>query len=551
MNDFKLSSLPEDKLNEISSSLNSNSVIGVIGVCGIVGNLVARVLLDKGFKVIGTDMTSKEDCKFKSAFEDYDIELFYGEHPEEFFADLDYVFVPPSLPKTVKVFDTIKEKYITILELGDIFKLFAPNKPVICISGTNGKTTTTTLLKHIAYTAGIKPCEHNLEGMQGNTEFIPSLQSRLNGDVAILESGTLGNVGSIKSIATLSNASYGLLTNITMDHLDEGHDFIDYARVKGELVKVIDEHKGTLVVNSDDPIIAGLLKEMDYQGDIIRFGLEEEISKVGTKPCWCGNEVEINEIISGVGTFNCPNAEKEDCGVKYIKPDYLAKNISIKDRTFTLEAPDGEFEFKLAIDGLHNVYNALGTIVLAREALNISYEDIKRALLTFTGVAGRMELMGEVGSETVMVDYAHNPAGVETTLHELSKLYDRIAVVITVSSESGHEGDLDILDSALGNVKYIIPASPASNVAAKEIIENAKDNNYKSEYTYEELSEIFMFPDEAPEESNLTNSNAGTNAKGVMDGFKTALKTDVDLVICIGEAAFKFDVNIREYCKNH
>ena len=162
-----------------------------------------------------------------------------------------------------------------------------------------------------------------------------------------------------------------------------------------------------------------------------------------------------------------------------------------------------------------------------------------------------MELMGEVGSETVMVDYAHNPAGVETTLHELSKLYDRIAVVITVSSESGHEGDLDILDSALGNVKYIIPASPASNVAAKEIIENAKDNNYKGEYTYEELSEIFVFPDEAPEESNLTNSNAGTNAKGVMDGFKTALKTDVDLVICIGEAAFKFDDTIREYCKTH
>ena len=551
MNDFKLSSLPEDKLNEISSSLDSNSVFGVIGVCGIVGNLVARVLLDNGFKVLGTDMASKEDCKFKSAFEDYDIEIFYGGHPEEFFADLDYVFVPPSLPKTAKVWDIIESKNIQILEVEDIFKLFAPDKPVICISGTNGKTTTTTLLKHIAYTSGIKPCEHNLEGLQGNTEFIPSLQSRLNGDVAILESGTLGNVGSIKSIATLSNASYGLLTNITLDHLDEDHDFIDYARVKGELVKVIDEHEGTLVVNSDDPIIAGLLKEMNYQGNIIRFGLEGEISKVDTKPCWCGNEVEINEIISGVGTFDCENADMRDCGVKYIKPDYLAKNISIKDRTFTLVAPDGEFEFKLAIDGLHNVYNSLGTIVLAREALDISYEDIQKALLTFTGVAGRMELMGEVDSKTVMVDYAHNPAGVETTLHELSKLYDRISVVITVSSESGHEGDLDILDSALGNVKHIIPSSPASNIAAKEVLENAKSKDYKGAYSFDELNEIFVFPEEAPEESTLVNSNAGTNAKGVMDGFKTALKTDVDLVTCIGEAAFKFDENLREYCKTH
>ncbi|MDO5849578.1 MAG: Mur ligase family protein [Methanobacteriaceae archaeon] len=550
MSDFKLSSLSDDKLNEISSSLDSNSVFGVIGVCGIVGNLVARVLLDNGFKVIGTDMASKEDCKFKSAFDDYDIEIFYGGHPDGFFVDLDYVFVPPSLPKTAKVWDIIKEKEITILEIGDIFKLFVPDKPVICISGTNGKTTTTTLLKHIAYTAGIKPCEHKLEGMQGNTEFIPSLQSRLDGDVAILETGTLGNVGSIKSIASLSNASYGLLTNITLDHLDEGHDFIDYARVKGELVKVIDEHEGTLVVNSDDPIIAGLLKEMNYQGDIIRFGLDGEISKVDTKPCWCGNNVEVNEIISGVGTFDCENADMRDCGVKYIKPDYLAKNISIRDRTFTLVALDGEFEFKLAIDGLHNVYNSLGTIVLAHEALNISYEDIQKALLTFTGVPGRMELMGEVDSKTVMVDYAHNPAGVETTLHELSKLYDRISVVITVSSESGHDGDLDILNSALGNVDYIIPASYASNLASKELIESSKSEDYCGDYSYDEFKDIFIFPDEVPEEF-IKVSTVGTDAKGVMNGFKTALKTDVDLIICIGEAAFKFDKNIKEFCKNH
>ncbi len=550
MNDFKLSSLPEDKLNEISSSLDSNSVFGVIGVCGIVGNLVARILLDKGFKVLGTDMSSKEDCKFKSTFDDYNIEIFYGEHPEEFFANLNYVFVPPSLPKTAKVWNIIDEKDIVVLEIGDIFKLFLPDKPVICISGTNGKTTTTTLLKHIAYTAGIKPCEHKLEGMQGNTEFIPSLQSRLSGDVAILETGTLGNKGSIKSIASLSNASYGLLTNITQDHLDNNHDFIDYARVKGELVKVIDDNNGTLIINANDPIIAGLLKDMNYKGNIIRFGLECDISKVDTKPCWCGGEVEINEIISGVGFFDCENADIRDCGVKYIEPDYLAKNISIEDRTFTLEAPDGEFEFKLAIDGLHNVYNALGAIVLAHEVLNISYEDINKALPSFTGVEGRMELMGVTDSKVVMVDYAHNPAGVETTLHELSKLYDDIAVVITVSSESGHEGDLDILNSALGNVKYIIPSSPASNSAAKELIESSKENASIG-YSYGELSNIFVFPDENPEEFYSINSNAGTNAKGVMDGFKTALKTDVDLIICVGEAAFKFDKNLKEYCENH
>ncbi len=548
MSNFKLSCLSDDELNEISSSLDSNSVFGVIGVCGIVGNLVARVLLDNGFKVLGTDMTSKEDCKFKSAFDGYDIDIFYGGHPEEFFKDLDYVVVPPSLPKTAKVFDMISAYSIQVLELGDIFKLFKPDKPVICISGTNGKTTTTTLLKHIAYYAGLKPCEHKLEGMQGNTEFIPSLQSRLNGDVAILETGTLGNAGSIKSIASLSNASYGLLTNITLDHLDDDHGFLDYARVKGELLEVLDANDGSLVLNADDPIISGLLKAMDFKGNIIRFGLDSEISKVDTKPCWCGNEVEIREIISGVGAYDCPNADIRDCGVKYIKPDYLVKDIDIKNRTFTLEAPDGEVEFKLAMDGLHNVYNSLGTIVLAHEVLEIPYDVIKEAVATFTGAAGRMEIMGKVDNKTVMVDYAHNPAGVGTTLHEVSKLYDDVAVVITVSSESGHEGDLDILDAALGNVKYIIPSSYASNIASKDLIEASKTDDYSGDYSYDELKNIFVFPEEAPDKSAKVGT-AGTDAKGVMIGFKTALKTDVDLIICIGEAAFKFDNQLKEFCK--
>lgn len=548
MSNFKLSSLSDDKLEEISSSLNSDSVFGVIGVCGIVGNLVARVLSDKGFKVLGTDMTSKENCKFKNSFNEYDIEIFYGGHPDEFFKDLDYIFTPPSLPKTAKVFDIIKENNIQILEIGDIFKLFKADKPVICISGTNGKTTTTTLLKHIAYANDVLPCEHNLEGMQGNTEFIPPLQSKLNGNVAILETGTLGNEGSLKSIVELSDASYGLITNITPDHLDEGHNFIDYAKVKGELVKVLDSNNGTLIVNSDDPTIMGLLKNVDYKSKLIKFGLECEISKVDSKPCWCGREVEVNEIISGVGTYDCVNSAFRDCGVEYSRPDYVAKNISIENRTFTLEAPDGEFDFKLAMDGLHNFYNSLSAIVAAHEFLELSYEDIAKAVATFTGAAGRMDVMGEIDSKVIMVDYAHNPAGVETTLHELDKLYDDVAVVITVSSESGRDGDLDILDSALGNVKYIIPSSLASNTASKILLERSKSD--ECDYDYQYLLDTFVFPDEEPEEFN-PNSTTGTTSKGVMDGFKTALKTDADLVVCVGEAAFKFSKQIKDFCDNY
>ena len=126
--------------------------------------------------------------------------------------------------------------------------------------------------------------------MQGNNEFIPSLQTRLNGDLAILETGTDGTPGGLKSITDLTHANFGILRNITVDHLQDPHEndetgfitrsFLEYAKVKGELVKGIEENDGTLIYNSDDPTIVGLFNEIDFKGDAISFGLEDEPCRV-------------------------------------------------------------------------------------------------------------------------------------------------------------------------------------------------------------------------------------------------------------------------------
>ena len=67
-----------------------DTTFGVIGICGANCNLVARILKDRGFDVIGTDMSSGDDCRFKKSLEGYDIEVFYESHPEEFFEKADY-----------------------------------------------------------------------------------------------------------------------------------------------------------------------------------------------------------------------------------------------------------------------------------------------------------------------------------------------------------------------------------------------------------------------------------------------------------------------------
>ncbi len=543
MNSLELSSMSDEKLESLELE---NKTFGVIGVCGIVGNLVARILMDRDYKVVGTDMTSSDDCRFKSSFEGYDIKIYYGGHPKAFFDEIDYVFVPPSLPKKAKVFDFIAESGVTILELGDIFKLFKPDKDVICISGTNGKTTTTQLLKKIAYANGLKPCEHNLAGMQGNNEFIPSLQDRLNGDIAILETGTDGTPGGLKSVVDLTHPNFAILTNITPDHLvdpentDKHKGFLDYARVKGELIQGIEENDGTLIYNSDDPTVVGLLKELDYNGKSVSFGLDYGDKSSSTKPCWCGCEMDLDEVIYGCGVFEC------ECGIRYERPDYLATKISLENRSFTLEGPVGSYDFKLAMDGLHNIYNAVGAIIASRIFLDLSNEEIQKGLSQFTGALGRMEIMGEVDGKTIMVDYAHNPAGVKSVLQAVDEIYDKVAVVITVTSESGEEGDIEILKNAIGNVDYIVPASHDCRVAADKLLSIAEKG--QGDYDFDLLSSCFLFTEGELEQKGVRT--LGASQEQVLNGLEKALESDADLVLCLGEAAFKFDPAIKDFCNN-
>ena len=137
----------------------TKKTFGVIGVCGANGNLIARILNERGYEVIGTDLSSEEKCRFSKSLDGYDIELFYGETPDEFFEKSDYIVPPASLSKKSPIFKKIDN---ALFELEDVLDNFHTEKPVFGITGTNGKTTTTTLLKKIAYDNGIEPAEHNL-----------------------------------------------------------------------------------------------------------------------------------------------------------------------------------------------------------------------------------------------------------------------------------------------------------------------------------------------------------------------------------------------------
>lgn len=503
------------------TDIDENTVFSVVGVCGINGNLIARILMDHGFKVQANDMVNEEDCRFKSALNEYpDMKIYYGKIPETFFTNTDYMILPTALIESKSMlYHKVKKYNIPILTVEDILDTFEPAHPVICITGTNGKTTTTALLKHIAYQANIKPCEHNLEGMQGNAADIPSLQSRLNGDVNILETGTFGYKGSLNKLAKPCKPDVGLITNITPDHLSENSSFLDYACIKGELLELLTDK--TIIINNDDPTIKALLKKLDYEGNVISFGIETESIRTSYKSCFCGSKVKVNEYIAGVGTYEC------DCGIEYAKPDYMACNINDAHNTFTLKTPDNQkHDFKLSISGIHNIYNATGAIIIAHEILGISYEDIQEAVLSFTGVSGRMELIGKHDKKQIMVDYAHNPAGITTVLKELKNNYGSIVSVITTSSESGMAGDEEILKCALEYADYVVPASHNAYICAKNTLEKGL------------YDEKIVLPEHMPEGDK--QGTLGATTQQVLTGFDKALSLESNLIVCTGEAAFKY-----------
>ena len=507
--------------NSKNPQKQDSNVYGVIGICGVVGNLIARMLMDNKCHVIGTDMHGSEQCQYLYTLDNYKIPLYLGEHPESFFKKSSYIIPPPSLQENSDLYVKIKNYGTDLLTVEDCLKTFKPEKPVLCITGTNGKTTTTTLLKHICKSAGLKPTEHGFRNLQGNIDYIPPLQARLAGDVAVLETGTFGKTGDLKLMVERCEPSCGIVTNINPDHLDENHDFMSYASIKGEFMEYFKNK--LIIVNSDDPTVYGLVDP--DQKEIVTFGVDADPAGEGYKTCWCGREIMVEETITGSGFYTC------ECGLNRPEPDYLATEIDESNGKFKLHTVEGVVEVQMKLIGLHNVYNSIGAIAAAREFFKIPLDEIVCAVESFEGVPGRIEHLYSYNGMDVVLDYGHNPAGIETVLRELKKVYSKITVVITVSSESGELGDIEILEKALKIGDFIVPASFASRKAAEQL-----DNISSGK---------IMLTDVSP--AKFQKGTLGATADQVLEGVKKGLECDTQAMICLGEAAFKYKENILKW----
>ena len=259
---------------------------------------------------------------------------------------------------------------------------------MIGVTGTNGKTTTTNIIRLILRKAGYKVgligtinimVEDQVTDSHNTTPDVVDLQKAL---YAMKQAGCDYVVMEVSSHALALNRVAGceydcaVLTNITQDHLDFHKTMEAYRDAKSILFEKLaegDKPNKTAIFNMDDASSA-IIKE----------------------------RTAVKCYTYGMGKGN---------DIYPISYTVEAKHMQLK-----LQTPAGEFDLELKITGEFNVYNVMGAVA-AMLAENISKDIICSVLDGFDGVPGRFQLVEAGQPYTVIVDYAHTPDGLENVLH--------------------------------------------------------------------------------------------------------------------------------------
>ena len=300
----------------------------------------AAVLAKKeGFDVFVSDMSTIKD-KYKELLNNHEIVWEEGHHTEELILNADEIIKSPGIPENAPMILKIKEKNIPIIAEIEFAGRYTDAK-MICITGSNGKTTTTSLIYHILKHAGYNV---GLAGNIGKSLALQVAEEQHDYYVIELSSFQLDNMYDFK-------ADIAVLMNITPDHLDR-YDFKmqNYVDAKMRIIQN-QTPKDAFVFWNDDPIVAAELKKYHIKARLCPFSEFKSNSVIGY--------VDQDEyVIEGPTPFNMEQEE-------------------------------------LALRGKHNLYNSLAAGITA-DLAGVSNDQIREGLKTFEGVEHRLEKAGRV-----------------------------------------------------------------------------------------------------------------------------------------------------------
>ena len=359
----------EIKLTDnISIDFNNIRKVHFIGIGGISMSSLAEILLSKGISISGSDTNVSDLTKH---LESLGATINYVQQAENITDDIDLTVYTAAIdPNDPELRASIEKNIPTIPRatlLGLIMKSY---RHAIGISGTHGKTSTTSMMSHILLAAETDP-----------TIMVGGILNSINGNLRIGKSETMITEACEYTNSFLSFfPTVAVILNVAEDHMDFFKDIDDIRLSFKKYANLVPSH-GTVVIGSDIDNISYFTSDLDC--NVITFGSEESGAEV------TATNITYDEFANG--SFDL------------VRNGQVLTHIDMK------------------VTGLHNIHNALAAAATAM-ALDLPVSAIKEGLESFLGTVRRFEKKGELNGFTIVDDYAHHPDEIKTTL-ETAKNY--------------------------------------------------------------------------------------------------------------------------------
>ncbi|MGC9286813.1 MAG: UDP-N-acetylmuramate--L-alanine ligase [Hydrogenobaculum sp.] len=343
-----------------------------IGIGGIGMSGIAKILLDMGYEVSGSDVKENDvikELKEKGA-------VIYIGHDAKNVIGKEVVVYSSAISNVNEELLKAKELGLQVISRGDMLADLFRMKEGIAISGSHGKTTTTSMISHISHIAGLDP-----------TVLIGGILQTFGSNAVLGKSELLISEADESDGSFLKlNSVINVVTNIDKEHI--GY-YKDYEDIKEAFVQFINNvpFYGASIVNIDDAGVRSILSKIHKK--IITYGIES-------------------------GDFQAKNIKfYQDITVF----DVFYKGIKLN----TVE---------LQIPGMHNVYNALASIAVST-LMEIEQSTIREALKSFRNAKRRIEFVGEKNGNLIYDDYGHHPTEIKSVYEALkSKYKDKNIIVV-------------------------------------------------------------------------------------------------------------------------
>ncbi|AKF92251.1 UDP-N-acetylmuramate--L-alanine ligase [Brevibacillus laterosporus] len=335
-----------------------------VGIGGYGMSGIARVLVDLGYKVTGSDVAMNDLAR---KLQEKGAQVIIG-HDASHIDGADIVVYSTSISKENPEVAAALEKGIPLLHRSQMLAKILNERTGVAVAGAHGKTTTTSMTAHILEACGEDPT------------FI------IGGE--LVNAGTNAKAGKSDYVVAEADESdgsfkeyhpaYAIVTNIEPDHLE--HFDGDFANLKKAYVHFLGNIKpdGTAIVCLDDHHVRELMPSVNRK--VITYSID---------PVYSGSA------------------------------DYYATEIVCGDLTTTYQAWHKDVhlgEVILHFPGKHNVANSLAAMIVALEA-GVPFERISQALSTFRGAKRRFQIIGDAQDILVVDDYAHHPTEIMATLN--------------------------------------------------------------------------------------------------------------------------------------